>query len=306
MKKGYATPQAMENAIRSKAGLLARELGVTPSDQVMRFYFQRLLARVFQEDGWMLKGGQALLVRYPGQARSSRDADLFRPATEEIAEAVAALERAARRDLDDYFTFVPVSIESEGNSAKVKLEVLIGLRSKTFISVDLVVKRTPTAEPTLARLEPIVRTEWPDTWPDVLLYPLPDHIADKICAMYEQHDRNDGRRVPSTRFRDLGDLLLISQQETIEGRAVQFALASELTRRRTIPTISLTLPSSFEIPDQESWALGYPKAAMEITGLRGCRTLPEATAAAEVFISPLLRTGDPGFWTPSTTRWTSR
>jgi Nucleotidyl transferase AbiEii toxin, Type IV TA system len=306
VKKGYATPQAMEEAIRAKARLIARELGVTPGDLVVRFYFQRLLARVFQEDGWMLKGGQALLVRYPGQARSSRDADLFRQVTDEITEAVAALERAAGRDLDDYFTFVPVSTESEGNSAKVKLEVLIGRRSKAIISIDLVVKRTPTAEPTLARLEPIVGIDWPDTWPEVLLYPLPDHIADKICAMYEQHERNDGRRVPSTRFRDLGDLLLISQQEVIGGRAVQFALASELPRRRAIPGISLTLPASFEVPDQESWARGYPKAAMEITGLRGCRSLREAAAAAEVFISPLLGVGDPGFWDPSTALWKPR
>jgi hypothetical protein len=43
-------------------------------------------------------------------------------------------------------------------------------------------------------------------WPDVRLYPLADHVADKVCAMYEWHNGN-----ASGRYRDLADLLLISQ-----------------------------------------------------------------------------------------------
>jgi hypothetical protein len=306
VRDGYATPQAMENAISAKARSAGRETGVNPGDLVTRFYFQRLLARVFQEDGWMLKGGQSLLVRYPGHARASRDADLFRPATDDIREAVTALERAAARDLGDYFGFSATSVQVEGNGAKVKLDVLIGRRSKTNIDVDVVVNRMPTGEPTPMRLSPAVPVDWPDTWPEVLLYPLPDHVADKICAMYELHERQDGRLVPSTRFRDLGDLILISQRESLDGRAVQFALHSEVPRRNAIPRIVLSLPEAFKIPDLKSWGRGYPKEADQITGLRGCRSMAEAARAADLFITPLLSGGDPGVWSPQAAGWLTR
>jgi len=139
----------------------------------------------------------------------------------------------------------------------------------------------------------------------VLLYPLQDHVADKICAMYEMHERSSGPDSPSTRFRDLADLLLISQREAIEGRAVQFALSVEVPRRRALGT-KLTLPTSFQVPDPVSWAQKYPTAAAEVTGLRGCRTLDEASAAAEVFITPLLAADDPGAWDPAAACGTRR
>ena len=48
------------------------------SDLMRIFYFNRLAARVFtlDPDGWLIKGGQALLVRYRGAARLSGDIDL--------------------------------------------------------------------------------------------------------------------------------------------------------------------------------------------------------------------------------------
>jgi len=309
MTTKYATPGAMEAAIRSKARQVARQSGRGPGDLVLEFYFQRLLARVFQSDGWMLKGGQALLVRFPQQARASRDADLFRPGADDIAEALEELREAAALDLNDYFRFEvkyhELARNGAGNGAKVKIEVLIGLQAKMMLNVDLVVKRAPTGEPTVMQLESVLDMAWPDTWPAVVLYPLADHVADKVCAMYELHERLSGADVPSTRFRDLGDLLLISQQQSLDGRAVQLALRSEVPRRRELGT-KLTLPARFEIPDLESWAIGYPKAAADITGLRGCRSLGEAAAAAEIFINPLLGSSDPGFWDPVAACWTPR
>lgn len=123
--------------------------------------------------------------------------------------------------------------------------------------------------------------------------------------MYEKHERWGGESVASTRFRDLGDLLLISQQETVEGHAVQIALASEVRRRRA-NGVDLRLPVVFEIPDRDSWARGYPTAAKDLNGLRGCRTLNDAAAAADVFITPLLAATDPGIWQPADARWAPR
>jgi hypothetical protein len=103
MASKYATPGAMEKAIRSKAREVARETGRSVGNLVREFYFQRLLARIFQNDGWILKGGQALLVRFPKQARASRDVDLFRPGVDDVNEALEELRQAAALDLNDYF-----------------------------------------------------------------------------------------------------------------------------------------------------------------------------------------------------------
>jgi hypothetical protein len=52
---------------------MSTETGMSVSDLMRIFYFNRLAARVFTHDpdGWLIKGGQALLVRYRGAARSA-------------------------------------------------------------------------------------------------------------------------------------------------------------------------------------------------------------------------------------------
>lgn len=303
MKDRYKTPGALESAIRSKAGEVARKTGRSPGYLVEGFYFQRMLARIFLDDGaWMLKGGQSLLMRYPGRARLSRDVDLFLPDTDTIDEALAALDRALARDLDDFFRFERSTTGTDGAQAQIKINTWIGSSAKSALNVDLVVCRTPTGVPTAQPMQPEIPIDWPDTWPELQLYPLCDHIADKICAMYERHPRVGRDPVASTRHRDLGDLLLIAQSSEVIGAQVQAALRSEVPRRRALGT-AITLPTQFEVPDRAAWAVGYPKAAREITGLKGCRTLDEASAAAEVFISPLLSSTDPGIWDPRQGAW---
>lgn len=254
----------------------------------------------------MLKGGQSLLVRYPNQARLSRDADLFRPDAISDKDAVDALDRAIALDLEDYFRFTRETVTLGTSGVKVKVGVRIGTLPKHSLDVDLVVRRSPTGAPTCAPLKPAIPIDWPDTWPVVWLYPLVDHTADKLAALWEKHLRFGGDPMPSTRYRDLADLLLIAQQSQIDGRAIQEALAREVVRRNELGIVELTLPPAFEVPDQASWQQGYPKAAADVTGLRGCRTLEEATAAAHQFITPLLSDADPGIWDPATSRWTPR
>src|SRR6266702_2884067 len=228
MRDRYATPGALDAAIRAKAKQAASSTGMSPGQLVTALMFQRLLARVFLDEGWMLKGGQSLLVRYPLLARLSRDADLFRPDAEDLGEAVEAFGKAVSRDLDDYFRFAPESVAYGEGSAKVKVSVHIGTARKQSLDVDLVVRRTPTGAPTRATLEPAIPLDWPDVWPNVILYPLVDHLGDKLCAIWERHLRIGREPAASTRYRDLGDALLMSQRSQFDGRAVQRALASEV------------------------------------------------------------------------------
>ncbi|MEU8202640.1 nucleotidyl transferase AbiEii/AbiGii toxin family protein [Streptosporangium sp. NPDC049046] len=297
----YTTPRAVEMAMKKRLGALAKQHGLNPSLVFRSFYFSRLAARVFRHDpdGWLLKGGQSLLLRYPIQARLSRDIDLQRLTASSAQEALRALLDAAALDLGDFFVFSPTSTiehSDETGGAKQTFTVTLGTRTLDTIKVDLVVGRYPTDTPETVSLASSALMPWPDDWPLVQLYPLADHVADKICAMYERH-----QGVASSRFRDLADLLLISQREGLHGAAVQIALKSEVHRRTGMGT-DLTLPDRFTVPDS-SWIKGYPTAAAEVVGLRGCLSLVDAQVAADRFITPILAGTSVGRWNPRSAVW---
>lgn len=303
MTQLYTTPRAFDMAMKKRLGAFAKQHGLNSALVFRSFYFSRLATRVFRHDpdGWLLKGGQALLLRYPTQARLSRDIDLQRSTAESAQEALSALLDAAALDLEDFFTFSPTSMVEHSNEiggAKQTFTVTLGTRVLDTIKVDLVAGRYPTGTPEKVSLASSSLMPWPDDWPFVQLYPLADHVADKICAMYERH-----RGAASSRFRDLADLLLISQQESLSGTAVQIALSSEVHRRTRLGT-DLTLPDRFIIPDP-SWVRGYPTAAAEVVGLRGCLSLTDAQVAAEAFITPMLNGASAGRWNPHTSAWSN-
>lgn len=301
MNDGYATPGALDAALKIYAKRQARK--ANDAGALRRaFFFQRLAARVFLADpsGWMIKGGQALLLRYSTDARLSKDIDIQRAdSSAGIDEAVQALREAVALDLNDHLTFVPTRLEPHGDEiggARQSFDVRLGIRKSESIHVDLVVGRTPTGVPEVTRLEPAVPMPWPVDWPDIRLYPVVDHMADKICAMYEWRGT-----VASSRFRDLADLLLISQRETVDAAQAQHALRTE-TARRAAGGAQLRLPQAFEMP-HESWRGGYPRAAVDVTGLDGCDTWEAAATAADAFLTPLLGADFTGGWDPAARRW---
>jgi hypothetical protein len=70
----YNTPQALRQALAACASKAARGTDASSGELITRFYLDRLLARIFHAnpDAWLLKGGQALLVRYPDARHVSR------------------------------------------------------------------------------------------------------------------------------------------------------------------------------------------------------------------------------------------
>lgn len=297
----YGSPQDLQRAVADRSRRQALELGVSSGELVSRFYLQRLLARVFLDDpeGWLLKGGQALLVRYQG-ARHSRDLDLlYRDDGRGLDEALTALRRAAETDLRDHvrFEFVDAADQLQGRpSRKVRFAALIGLKKMTTVSVDLVTGLAPLGEPVARPLPPPLDIEL-DEQVQVRLYPLTDHVADKVCAMYERHG---GR--PSSRVKDLVDLVVIALREEVDGRGTQHAIRYEFTRRQRSGT-DISLPAAFEVPEPLSWTSGYRREARTVAGLEQYRTLEQASTLADLFVSPLLTETTPGRWRPSTLSW---
>ena len=124
-------------------------------------------------------------------------------------------------------------------------------------------------------------------------YPLVDHVADKIAATYERH--GEAQR-PSTRFRDLVDLVAIVAAASVPAEAQLTALRSEFERR------TLTLPRQFDVPDRDLWQQGYAAEARR-SFLDTALSLDEALAKVRPFTDPLLNGTAIGAWDPKSARW---
>ena len=72
-------------------------------------------------------------------------------------------------------------------------------------------------------------------------YPLVDHVADRVCAIFERHG---SAGAPSTRYSDLADLVAIVLAASAEAEMQLVALRSEAQRR------GLQLPGRFAVPDR--------------------------------------------------------
>jgi hypothetical protein len=240
-----------------------------------------------------VKGATALLARELG-VRATIDIDLYRDTTIAIAER--ELREAAAADLGDWFGFElgPSGPIREGlDATRVPIQALIGPTVWVSFHVDLVgagVRMTgePDEVPSLARVG----------MPDVeqsgyRVYPLVDHITDKIVAIFGRYGSTGG---PSTRYKDLVDLVAIARGASVEAGAQMAALASEVEER------GLSLPSWFEVPDRDLWARGYvAEARRSLLDMAG--TLEEALEIVAPFVDPLLDGSATGRWDPASDAW---
>lgn len=128
------------------------------------------------------------------------------------------------------------------------------------------------------------------------VYPVPDHIADKVCALHEMHERTVGPAQPSTRYRDLVDLATIARTTTVDAEAVQIAVRSEASRR------DLTLPDQLTVPSTPDWPAGFARE-MRNAPAAVDRTLGAALETARRFMDPILQGSATGVWDPGTQSW---
>lgn len=297
---GSAT--AFRRSLNDRLRTAARSRGVSAQQLQRQFLLQRFLARVFDVPGgpWVLKGGAGLLVRIPG-ARHSQDVDLAR-GDADVTTAVAELRELAGRDVGDPLRFVvgdPVAMTGAQSGAQVRVDVYLGATRFDRFPVDLV-----TGGRLVDRLEhtcpaPVVDVPGLPQLPTFTLYPLADHLADKICAMYEVHGPQ-GR--PSTRYRDLVDILLIVGTFALDGDEAAAALVGEATRR------GLDLPTAMVSPGP-GWPAGYRAVARDTSLDPTVHDLDAALAAAGRCVNALLAgtisAGTPvlGRWNPTRPGW---
>ncbi|HEY5476005.1 MAG TPA: nucleotidyl transferase AbiEii/AbiGii toxin family protein [Tepidiformaceae bacterium] len=257
--------------------------------------YDRLLERLYLVDNdWIVKGATALLARDLA-VRATIDVDVYRQASSrEIAEA--ELREAAGRDIGDWFTFEigeRRTLSEAADGFRLPVKAFIGTAAWAAFHVDLGgdelhVTGEPEAVPALARV----------VVPDVeqhgyLVYPLVDHVADKVAAMFELYGV-DG--APSTRYKDLVDVVAITIAASLPAELQITAIQSEATHR------GLRLPERFTVPDLQLWGRGYAREAGRSL-LPIARTLDEALAVVSPCLDPLLDGTARGNWDPEQRRW---
>lgn len=163
----------------------------------------------------------------------------------------------------------------------------LGMRAT--IDVD-VYRENAAPVPPLARL----------TMPDLeqhgyRAYPLADHLAEKVVATFQRYGP---QRLPSTRYKDLIDLVSIVQGAELEAEPTCLALVSEAERRK------VELPARFMIPDRRLWEAGYAAEARR-SFLPSATTLDDALAVVAPFLDPLMDRSAGGTWRPVEGMWES-
>jgi len=294
MSGEYATPTAFRRALTDRLRTLATSSQWTLPQLQRQFAYDRLLERLYRRDeGWVVKGATALLARGIG-VRATIDVDLFRGVDPDAAEA--ELRASTRTDLGDWFAFDVGPARPAGDAASARrLPVVarVGNTAWAAFQVDLAgtelrMTGRPERVPALTRLGiASVRQN------GYRAYPLVDHVADKVAAMHETHGAT---AAPSTRFRDLVDLVAISLSTSLAARPLFSAVHSEAARR------GLSLPDKLGVPDRQTWAQGYAAEARRSL-LSEAVTLDEALDVVGAFLDPVLEGTARGAWDNVTRTW---
>jgi hypothetical protein len=289
----YSDSSAFRRALEDRLNAQAVSTGQSLSRLRKLVAFERFLARLAANHPgvWLLKGGLALQWRYAGMARTTRDLDLLLVVS--AVDVHAELVRAALLDMGDWFTYViqqPTRRNLVAGGAQ-RFGVAARLDGRPFETFHLDVGwGDPVLEPAdlisapsllaFAGLEPVL-------FP---CYPLSQHLAEKVHALTQPHAAG-----ASSRVKDLVDVLLISDQESLGADGITAAIAATFGVRNTH-----AVPPTFPEPP-DNWRLPYGRMAMEV-GLAQT-DLASAIEQARRFLEPILQHRAHGTWDPQTGEW---
>jgi len=296
----YPTAKGVEDAIKAAAKRAsADDPGLTTDRRIRLEYFHRFLSRVFSDgpnSEWVLKGGTGMLARVPS-TRATLDIDLYRGGYGPDG-AVEDLRRLAAGDLGDHFRFVYTGhrailageAQPHTDGYRVEFDTYVGARKKGSIGVDLSTGAGLTAEPTITApasaldLPRLVRFEY-------RLYPVVDQIADKVCATMHRY----GNR-PSSREKDLVDIVVLASTQDIDGTALTTAITTEVSRRGMDPIERFIVPAE--------WGPAYEKLARRVPYCADVVEIDAAYDLASNLIDPALAGDADGLtWRAEATEW---
>lgn len=284
----YRSWQGIAQAIKAEASRAARsgESSLNVNEQIVQANHDRLLSRVFadgKDSEWLLKGGTAMLARV-SKARATKDLDLAATNAADLDAAQEALERAASRDLGDHIRFQLTGARETGlgqNQPGVDTRRLVftaqdaNTGRKLFdVPIDVVVGPPPIGRVETAEPSNRLRLGQPIATHPYRLYPITDQIAEKVTATMGSYA---GR--PSSRVKDLVDLVTIARTQSIGLRELQMAIDAKRALSRTPPFTEFAIPVG--------WERSYRAPAMKTSAARDL-DVHEAVALAKQLVDPAL------------------
>lgn len=293
----YRTPEAFRAALEQRL----KNESATNSVAVMRLRkrvaFERFLARLSATDatGWMLKGAFALELRLGLGTRTTKDIDLARADDEEAA--TEHLNAAAAVDLGDFFSFEvrrTPALDAAAGFHAVRYTARADLAGRRFeqFPVDVALGERSQGQPDLLS-SPDLLAFAEIAAPELPVVPLEQHIAEKLHAYTGTYGPSER---PSTRPKDLVDILLIAGSEEIETSALHSALTTTFEARNRQP-----LPAKLPAPPQ-GWEEPYRRLAEEI-GIEP--DLEAAFIRGAAFLDPVLAGHIKGRWDARAGAWTA-
>jgi hypothetical protein len=259
----YASAGAFRAALEARLNERARREGLDLGRLRRQVAFDRLLARMFDSsqpirDGWILKGGYALEMRFQ-RARSTKDLDLTVRRREGAVESAASLRErllvAASVELPDFFVFEIGDVMADLTQAPeggARFPVDARLDGRTFVRfhVDLGV-----GDDVLEPVESVEGEDWlgfagisPVVVPALSIE---QHWAEKF------HAYTRPREATNSRVRDLVDLVLILEEQQPSIERVRQAVAVTFARRH-----SHTVPEDI-LPPPAAWATSFAELAAD-------------------------------------------
>lgn len=282
--------QALERRLKERSAGVGAHL----ARDRKRVAFDRLLARLMAvaADRWLLKGGFALDLRLIDRARATKDIDLdWRDRQDQLLDT---LLDAADHDHGDFFTF---RIERAGSpedqlGGSWRFRVVASLAGREFdtflldigfraVSTERVDTLTTPGLLAFAGFAPVT----------VPALPLEAQAAEKLHA----YTRIYADAQPSSRTKDLVDLVLISDLASLDAASLKRAIQETFAIRSTHPAPE-ALP-----PPPTDWSRPFGELASTV----GIHTDLAAgyTAAAEL-LDPILDGRIPnGTWDVDKRRW---
>lgn len=282
--------QALEQRLKEQA----RGDGARLARDRKHVAFDRFLARLtaVAADRWLLKGGFALDLRLTDRARATKDVDIdWRDTAGELLEV---LLDAADHDAGDFFGIrverAAPPADRLGGSCRFRVSTSLASREFETFLLDVGLRAGPTraldwlTTPKLLAFAGVA----PVTVPAM---PLEAQVAEKLHAYTRTYE---GDR-PSSRTKDLVDLVLIAELAAIDAATLRDAIETTFTFRGTH-----AVPDTLPAPPR-NWSIPFGHLA-HVVGISS--GLPAAHAAASDLLDPIL-TGeiDNGTWDTEKRVW---
>lgn len=283
--------QALEQRLKNEAASSGLGLARLRKRVAFELFLRRML--IVAPGRWVLKGALALDFRLAATTRSTKDIDLGRDDDEQAATRdITAAQQLA---LDDFFTFAATrtdELEGADEFSAVRFHVTAQLAGRTFeqFLVDIGFSDMISSTPDKINTSGLLR--FADIGPFTLpAIPLAQHLAEKVHAYTRVY--GDSQQ-PSTRPKDLVDILLIQGAAPFQADALRHALQSTFAERAR-----QNLPASLP-PPPTAWAGPYKRMAGTV------RVEPDLSAAyaqAAAFLDPVLARQTQGQWDMRRREW---